>query len=515
MKLDTVNPTLARIYTANENIKGILERLEVIMDDKSYQELYGRYLEIAKEVPQAEILTEYEEEYGAFGTDLKYGSLDNKLRVFENSLDIYDDYKDLSDMLNKVKGDMSIIFNEEISVEDFIEENERFVELLLKAKDNKTIHQFTDLFNDSIKTLFGSLKTLSFIGNDELVKFVIATNSDYLKEHLGSEIRRSIDTTSYEGRLDEDYVDSETLYKCALNDCEIIAREAEARDYREKQDALAKERDEHISHLKDKIQVFEETIKKYQGELKNLKLKKTGLMAKRFFLKCAVIPAIAIPLSCPLIGRHIGQKESSKVVLTKTITNTVDTDSGDIVLSEEEYNELKTDYVASVTICEPWKRNASGTSYTRECTVYDYDFSELGELADDFHLTLENIELKNLIRKYSYQEPTGKVENDKYLNEKQVYITETYQDANITQISDKYNIPYTVAGVGVGILAGTTELLAYLYADRRMGINFKRKIDKALMANKYAMDETKKVLKLTIDNRETAKREYDSMTIKR
>ena len=48
------------------------------------------------------------------------------------------------------------------------------------------------------------------------------------------------------------------------------------------------------------------------------------------------------------------------------------------------------------------------------------------------------IEIENLVKKYTYQEPTSKVYNKKYLTEQQVYITETYQDANDTKISKKY-----------------------------------------------------------------------------
>ena len=33
MKIDTINPTLSRIYTTDENIKGMLGRLKIIMDE--------------------------------------------------------------------------------------------------------------------------------------------------------------------------------------------------------------------------------------------------------------------------------------------------------------------------------------------------------------------------------------------------------------------------------------------------------------------------------------------------
>lgn len=515
MKIDTVNPTLARIYTTNENIKGILGRLAVIMDKKGYQELYNKYLEIAKEMPKDELLTEFEKTYEAFGTDLRYGFLDEKLRNFEKELDIYNEYKEFSDLLNKIKSDTKEAFSKEFLVDEFVAKNKEFIDMLITVKNNKTIHQFTRLLDEAINTLFSSLKTLTLIGNDELIKSIDETNSDYLKEHLAAMIRETIDTTSYEGTLDEDYFDFETLRECAERDSLIISYREEARNYEERQLALENERLNRIEFLKNKLKVCEEGIKKYQAELKKLKLSKTGLKARKVIMKFAVVPAVAFPLACPFIGRHIGLKESANVILTKTITNTVDTDSGEIVESSEKFNELKTDYVASVTICEPWKKNVSGTSYTRNCVVYDYDFSDLGDVDDDFHLTIDNIKPENLVKKYSYEEPTGKVENKKYLNEEQVYITETYQDNSETKISTKYNVPYTVAGTGVGVILGTAEMIAYLYAGKKFMEKVNSNIDRRLSNNTEEVYETNKLLKNMIAGEKAAKEEYEVLTKKK
>lgn len=515
MKIDIVNPTLARIYTANENIKGMLERLAVIMDKKGYQELHDKYLKLAKEIPEDEILTELEKKYNQFGTDLRYGSLDVKLKEFEKELDMYNGYKEFSDLLNKIKSDTAKAFEKDFLIDEYVLKNKEFIDMLLNLKESKTIQQFTGLFGDANKALFNSLKTLTLVGNKELISYINETNSDYLKEHLASEVRKSIDTTSFEGSLDEDYVDFESLYECAVNDEEIITRQEEARSYEERQLALAKERDERVKFLEKKIRICEENIKKYQATLKKLKLSKTGLKARKMALRFVVVPALAIPLSCPFIGRHIGLKESAKVILTKTITNMVDADSGEIISTEEDFSELKTDYVASVTICEPWKKNVSGTSYTRDCVVYDYDFSDLGDLEDDFHLTIEDIKPESLIKKYTYQEPTGEVKNPKYLTEEQIYITETYQDASKTEISTKYNIPYTVAGSGVGVLLGTAEVAAYLYAGKKFMEKMNLKVDKKLSVNNEAVAGTNRNIKLDLEDQAQAKKEYEVLTKKR
>lgn len=508
MKIDIVNPTLARIYTTNENIKGMLERLAIIMDKKGYQELYNKYLEIAKEIPEDEVLTDLEKKYNQFGTDFRYGPLDAKLKEFEKELDIYNEYKEFSDLLNRIKNDTTNAFEKDFLINEYVLKNKEFIDILLNIKDSKTIQQFTHLFEEAITTLFNSLKTLTLVGNNELISYIGETNSDYLKEHLASKVRNSIDTTSFEGSLDEDYVDFESLYECAVNDQEIIARQEEARSYEERQL-------ERVKYLENKIKVCSENIKKYQAELKKLKLNKIGLKARKMALRFVAVPALAIPLSCPFIGRHIGLKESAKVILTKTITNMVDADSGEIISTQEDFSELKTDYVASVTICEAWKKNVSGTSYIRDCVVYDYDFSDLGDLDDDFHLKIEDIKPENLIKKYTYQEPTSKVENPKYLTEEQIYITETYQDNSKTEISTKYNIPYTVAGTGVGVLLGTAEVAAYLYAGKKFMDKMNLKVDKKLSVNNEAVAGTNRNIKLDLEDQTQAKQEYEVLTKRR
>ena len=53
-------------------------------------------------------------------------------------------------------------------------------------------------------------------------------------------------------------------------------------------------------------------------------------------------------------------------------------DNHEILNSSEDYLEYQTSYVASLTICEPYKKNISGTSYSRVCNVYDYDTDNPG-----------------------------------------------------------------------------------------------------------------------------------------
>ena len=93
--------------------------------------------------------------------------------------------------------------------------------------------------------------------------------------------------------------------------------------------------------------------------LEYIKKKKKLLNLKLGLIKFLIVPSIALPLSCPVIGHSIGKKESNKIDLTKTLTTTVDMNSQKVLNVNEEYLEFTTSYVASLTICEPYKKNIS------------------------------------------------------------------------------------------------------------------------------------------------------------
>ena len=507
---DITNTILSRIYTTNENILGMLSNLEVIMDTNGYQELYNKYIEISKNIPINETLTEAEKKYENFGTELKYTSVDRELTKFESELEYYNDYKELSDLNNEVKNITNKAFDKNTSIEEYITKNKQFIESLIKIKNNKTIHQFTNLLNNSIENIFNSLKILSIINNNTLLEYIKELDSDYLNEHLASKIRKSINTTTYKGTLDADYLKEDVLYECANNDDKIIFKKNEAIEY-EKREKIRKQQEEvYVSELFNELKQNDLDIQKYQELIKRIKSSNISIKLKKLLLKSITIPALVIPLICPFIGNSMGKKASSNVKLTKTITKTVDASSLEVISENESYEELKTTYVASITICNPWKRNMSGVSYSRDCTVYDYNIDNTN-IEEDFHLTLDNINKDNLTKKYTYEEVVSDISDDLYLTNNQIYITETYQDLNDIKISDKYNIPYTVVGVGTGIIIGTTELLIYLFLLKDLLENINENLDYKYRLNESDLIDANKSLKLTLNRQKEMKEEYDSL----
>lgn len=307
MRADLTHPTLERIYTENENIKGILQNLESIMDSKGFSKLYDQYSEIEKRIPRNEVLTEEEKTLGSFGVDIRYTSLANELSSFSKDLTIYNIYKELSDCIQDVKQDTKNIFRKDmdVSMDAYVEKNKNLASMIINTKNDDKIHQFTKLMDRAIETLFASLKTLSFIGNGDLLTAIEETHSDYLREHLASKVRKSIDVSEYKGDLDADYINSSVLYECALQDKKIMSREKEAREYEEKQNVLESERKNHIDHLKNSLDEFSKNIEKYKETLLKLKLNRNMIKAKKVFFNLSLVPVIAIPLSCPFLGNKL------------------------------------------------------------------------------------------------------------------------------------------------------------------------------------------------------------------
>lgn len=436
--------TLTRIYTSIENIDGMIDNLSAIMDSNGFNELNKKYKVLDKKVPRNTVLSNEEKQFGHFGVDLKYYNLDGELRDFEKELSEYNIYKSINDKVNEIKNNSKNIFKDANSIDLYVRLNEELVMLIFDGSKNKYSQQFTTLMKESFDTLFNSLKVLSSFDDKRLIEFINKYESGYVRENISSLIRSSIDTSKLKGSLDDDHIDYDTIVKCSLNDPKTLNILEEA----EKYSKMIKEERENNLRIEEENKKRLELIRKRKKLLK-LKL---GL------IKFLIVPSIALPMSCPIAGYAIGKRESNKINLTKTITTTVDMDNHEILNSSEDYLEYQTSYVASLTICEPYKKNISGTSYSRICNVYDYDTTGL-DINDE--ITKDNLDESRKTLKYSYEQSTPIVENEKYLTEQQFLITETYQDLNTTTKSNKYTTSGTLIGLGTGLGISTSGFILY------------------------------------------------------
>jgi len=493
MKYDTVSSTLARIYTTDLNIRGMLKTLERIMDKKSYKNLYERYIILAKDIPKDEILSEGEIKYESFGTDLKYGELDALLRKFEKELDIYRDYKRLSDLNKEIRDLSSEVFQEDFLVEDFIEKNKKLVDLFIIVKNNKTIHQFTDLMKKSSERIFRSLKILSLLNCSDLFEYINDTGSLLLKEMLGSLIRDSVDIFKFVGELDDDYLNMETISECALLDSKLMSKKDKILNCSSKQNEFLEWKKKRLEHLEEYISQLEESIKFEDAEMEKLKSDRGFLKFKRALLRSIVIPAIVLPLSCFYLGFSRGSSD------------TKDGSSENAIDADDELLMDSSSYVAEVTICYPWEK-ITPEDYMRKCTVYDYSFESDSE---DFSLSLEDIDYERLVKKYSYNEVCDEVSDERYLTENQMYIAGVPQ-----KISDKE----PTGGLDLSALAsfaGGAWLTWFEFDHLSAGKKAYKKLNKELNENKKSLQKCLKSREFNYNDLRVAENEMNQLVLKK
>lgn len=434
--------TLTSIFTSSENIDGMMSNLRAIMDSNGYKRLYDEYMPLKSLVPSNTVPSKEEVDYGYFGVDLKYYGLDRKFRDFEKKLKEYNRYKVLNDKINDIAESKKVLFEDSTSLDTFVILNKELLMCINECKDDKDIKQFTSLMSRAFNTLYTSLKLLCSFNDNRLLDFINSSNSDYVRENVSSLIRKDIDVSSMEGLLEEDHIDYETISSCAKNDHETTRFIKEAKEYSER---IKQEKENEIRRKEESKRRLEE-----------IKRRKMNLKLRLALIRFLALQTIILPVSCPIIGHAVGKNESNKVDLTKTITSTVDINSGRVINSKEEYCELITSYVASLTICEPYKKNISGTSYSRVCNVYDYDTTGLDI---NEKITNDNIDPSRLTFKYKYEESTSSIEDLRYLSDSQIYVTETYQDLNNTVKSNKYTLSGTLVGLGIGVALGAGGIL--------------------------------------------------------
>lgn len=454
--MEVYKSVITQIMTTKNNIEGILNNLGAFMDKRSYQDLCVRYKELIKDIPRNEILTHEDKTLPNFTNDAKYTGLLSELTSFEKEVLKYDDFKSLYDTLNEMENSSDKFLSGSITIGEYSYNGRLFIDELLSVKEHPYSKQFTDLIDRCIKSIYKTIKVLAASDDTSLIDYIQNNDLDYLMEALGSEIRKTIDVTNYKGSLSEDFVRGNILKQCASEDQYILSKKEEIEFAKRESQRLENERLERLASIENKLVSIENEIKSNSETAKDLKKKNRILDFKLLMIRFVIVPALALPLSMPFIGRSIGSNKAKEHLLTKTITQTTDMNTKSLLSHEETYETALTNYVASVTICEPWKSNISGNSYKRKCVVCDYNM--LG-LPDDFRLTIDNIDYDRLFVKYEYEETTSTPEL-RYLEEKQLLVTETYQlDEKIPDES------YTTRGTIVGSVAalGTSVVEGFIY----------------------------------------------------
>lgn len=408
--MDNLEKLKTSLSNNASNIDDAMNILSIIMDSEDFNKLKKEYIEIFKDVSNKNTIEDITE----------FINITNK---FLNKLHKYDSYINLwtlVDNLNKLnKNAFTDNYNKDTVINSGINLITSLNNLNPEYKD-----LFDKLINESLNTLFTSIKISSYYNDITLLEQVKKTSfKDYICNKILEESQ--IQSMNYSS----DSINIEQVKSCLDND-PILSTSKKSIE-------LEKLKQEKIENDRNK------KLEKLSQDLKKKRIKLFFSKLKLYLSGFGIITLLSFPITIPFIGHKMGKDRSNKILLTKTITATSDLDSKELIESSYKYLEGTTNYTASLKICSPWIINPTGTSYTRTCTVYDYN-TDIKE-----ELTKDNIDESKLIKKYSYEETTNTVENLKYLTESQIFITETYQNNEDTIPSDKYTATYTLASLAI------------------------------------------------------------------
>lgn len=489
MSIDLKGNTITNIFNTKENIEGILYQLKKIMNSDSYDLLKKEYDELKSQIPTETFLTEEEKKHPNISIDIKYTELKNKLNQFESKISAYNKFKVLKDTKKNIEKIINELNDKPETYTELVSEAKKLVDIIDDIKADTEMPLFSKFLDEVMDTLYKACKTLALIKNNEVVDYINKNSVDQsaymptkienlIVNSLGNRIKKEIDTTEFSGNLSDDYIDFNVFTECALEDKELISLLGEPATLEERiklrEERIKREQEEFeenkantIKSLNGRIENVKRSIASSKSKITGLRINKTLIAARKFILVGVPVVMLAAPIAIPIIGHNIGVKKSEEVMLTKTYTSMVDVDSGNVTPLAESYEELNTDYVASITICAPYKKNISGGSYTRTCVVYDYKVpKEVLESVDgDFHLSKEYIKEDYLTYKYDYTQTEAKIDS-KYLEDIQILVTETYQDSNDLIPSDKYVARGICYGLAIAVLVAYGEGVLYFKVIR-------------------------------------------------
>ena len=184
-----------------------------------------------------------------------------------------------------------------------------------------------------------------------------------------------------------------------------------------------------------------------KNQLRQVKKEQLVLDMKNFVLKGKKY-LILTPLVLTIAGGALGYAKSSQTTLYRTITESYNVDTEEPV--DEPYyvyDEHKTSYVATVIVYGPWRKNPNGTGYLRAAEAYTYTPKE----DSNKKITREDLFDDETRLKYKYTQRKSQLEDSDSMENYEIIIKQTYQDADDTKKSTKYTLPAAALGLLIGL----------------------------------------------------------------
>ena len=483
-----------------KNLEGIFNKINKIFDISEYKKELDKIIDDASNDSSFSNKMLYE------GMQLDYESL------------IYDSYiKRLYELQEKIENNLMPLYEiylltSKISIQirninsdninEVIEQTLKLVTAINNLRNNLN-DQEKGLVNNAYQAIYNVILYEEIFERNDVFNYIMKLNNSSIKENIARLLARDLNKLSQEDLIDEDlkgitteglgydYLTLDVIKKVSLKTIGETNSE-----YQERKRVAILEVNKKNNRFITKRNALEEELKNNKGLIKKLKINKALFISKA----CSIVLVPVITISA---GGLIGKAKSDKITEYKTITRTVDLNTGNVIGDiSYEYDDKVTTYAATVLVCDPWRKNPVGEGYVRNVKAYDYVSSSntpfiatTGDSQEGIHDTNRKVD-SNIKFKYQYTEATDTLKIGENTTDKSTLVIETYQDKSDSRISTKYIIPFAIGGAVLGALLDVLAILLRVYDlndIKRIMNRLNNQIESKNMNNECILEELNKL----------------------
>lgn len=450
-----------------KNIEGIFNKINQLFDISEYKKELDKIINDASNDSSFSNKMLYEGmqlDYESFIYDNYIKRLDDLQKKIENELmPLYEIHL----LMSKINIEVKNISSDNIG--DVIDQTLRLVSTINNLRNNLN-DQEKEVVKNAYQVIYNVILHEEIFERNDIFNYIMKLNNSSIKENIARLLARDLNKLSQEDLIDEDlkgitteglgydYLTLDVIKKVSLKTIGETNSE-----YQERKRVAILEVNKKNNRLITKRNALEEELKNNKGLIKNLKINKALLISKA----CSIVLVPVITISA---GGLIGKAKSDKITEYKTITRTVDLNTGNVIGDIiYEYDDKVTTYAATVLVCDPWRKNPVGEGYVRNVKAYDYVSSSdtpfiatAGDSQEGIHDTNRKVD-SNIKFKYQYTEATDTLKIGENTTDKSTLVIETYQDKSDSRISTKYIIPFAIGGAVLGALLDVLAILLRVY----------------------------------------------------
>lgn len=483
-----------------KNIEGIFNKINQLFDISEYKKELDKIINDASNDSSFSNKMLYEGmqlDYESFIYDNYIKRLDDLQKKIENELmPLYETHL----LISKINIEVKNISSDNIG--DVIDQTLRLVSTINNLRNNLN-DQEKELVKNAYQVIYNVILHEEIFERNDIFNYIMKLNNSSIKENIARLLARDLNKLSQEDLIDEDlkginteglgydYLTLDVIKKISLKTIGETNSE-----YQERKRVAILEVNKKNNRLITKRNALEEELKNNKGLIRNLKINKALLISKA----CSIVLVPVITISA---GGLIGKAKSDKITEYKTITRTVDLNTGNVIGDiSYEYDDKVTTYAATVLVCDPWRKNPVGEGYVRNVKAYDYVSSSntpfiatTGDSQEGIHDTNRKVD-SNIKFKYQYTEATDTLKIGENTTDKSTLVIETYQDKSDSRISTKYIIPFTIGGAVLGALLDVLAILLRVYDlndIKRIMNRLNNQIESKNMNNECILEELNKL----------------------